>query len=826
MRRDSVGKGKKMQEKGNEKQKTKVFTGGRQWIRPEVVRAVVLEVLYASGAGLLGSAELLFGTYPLGLALLCGAERHTGAILLGLLASAVLYQKEPTVIICAYAAAAVIRIAVSLFLEGTEGDLTLPARLRNLLKRSMTPDPGLTLPSGGFRSVMRAIGREFSALFCERVRLRMATGAVCAFIVGLYGVIAGGFRYYDLFAALFLIVVTPAAVPVYSAALEGRRESGVIRLLSIGALLFSLIWAARGFLIGAVSPALPLALFFTLTVTHRSGVIRGGAVGILCGIAYDPLLAPAFLSAALAFAWLDRMRRPFGGAFLACVAALSWDVTVCGADVLLTDTPAFLAAGTVFSLWVGWVRLRERAESTGGDTADRGLSLTSDRHEDSNERFRGISDAFSSLSEVFYNLSDRFRRPGTLDLRRICDTSFDAFCTDCPNKTVCWGLEYSETVASVSQLISQLHTKGKVTPGQIPEALARRCASADRILDSINRECAHLTGDLLRDNRTEILAMDYGAASEIINDALEEDDGEYRFDPETEKRVAEYLRDADVKVRSVTVYGKRRRRILLRDADVEQSKVTFETLRCDLGELCGMELAKPVFEVDGGVSTMVLQAKKKISVTGARNNISADGGISGDSINLFGNKKDYFYALISDGMGAGKTAAMTSGLCSVFLEKMLRAGNRAGTSLRMLNNMVCSRTADSSRECSSTVDLLELDLMTAEGSFHKSGAAPSFIVRGGIVNRVQSGTAPIGILRALDSQSTPYSFRPGDLVVLISDGIQQDDPECEWLTSYLSSLSGETPEQITYSICAHAAGSERHDDCSAVALRIDPAEED
>ena len=222
---------------------------------------------------------------------------------------------------------------------------------------------------------------------------------------------------------------------------------------------------------------------------------------------------------------------------------------------------------------------------------------------------------------------------------------------------------------------------------------------------------------------------------------------------------------------------------------------------------------------------MTFRAKKKISAVSAQNNVSADGGISGDSVNLFSNKKDYFYALINDGMGAGKEAALTSNICSVFLEKMLRAGNRASTSLRMLNNLIRSRGTNSTWETSSTVDLLELDLISSEASFIKSGAAPSFVIRGKVVHRLQSGTAPIGIIRALDVQTTPYKLKAGDTVVMISDGILQDDPDCEWISAYLADCAKLTPEEIVYHICLHAAECEGHDDCSAIAVRILEAEE-
>ena len=143
----------------------------------------------------------------------------------------------------------------------------------------------------------------------------------------------------------------------------------------------------------------------------------------------------------------------------------------------------------------------------------------------------------------------------------------------------------------------------------------------------------------------------------------------------------------------------------------------------------------------------------------------------------------------------------------------------------MLNNMIRSRGADSTRECSSTIDLLELDLMTGASTFIKSGAAPSFVIRGSVVQRIHAGTVPIGIICALDAGQTRFELREGDTVVMISDGILQNDAECEWITSYLSEAGEQTPEEIVYRICHHAAEYDTHDDCSVIALRVHRAGE-
>ncbi len=815
--------------------------------------SLALEQILFGGAGyVLGHAEMLFGTFPLGLALLCASRGHTVAILLGLIVSALLRMEAPLVYLCAYCAAALLRGVLGLLLEEEEQDARVGQAQRKRLRESRPSRDGTEEDAetgkreGLWRRIATGIAetplwktgvrlaREMRAVLCRSLLWRVGIAVGASLLILIWRVIEGGFQYYDLFALVFGLFVTPAALILYAIALDGRTRDRILLVLSRGVLLFSLVFAAERLWLFGFSFAALLAFYLTLHVCARGGVWRGVGAGLLVGIAYEPLYAPAFLLAALAYALVGRREHPQGGVLTAVGAFLSWGIYVGGVRALPLLLPPLLLGGTVFTV-AERLRGRKQAADEEGkeraeekekkrERAEEGM-LSETRCRDANERFRGISDAFSSLSEMFYTLSDRFRRPGALDLRRLCDNAFDLHCADCPNKTVCWGLEYPATLSTVNTLISRLHTRGRVSLDEIPESLRRRCASVEQILDTVNRDCATLTGEMLRNNRTEIFAMDYEAAASIINDALEEDDGEYRFDEVQERRIAEYLRDAGVGFSSVTVYGNRRRQILIRGADTSASRVTEEVLRADLGEMCGLELGRPSLELEEGVQTLILRAQKRIAVLGAENNVSADGGVSGDSVNLFSSKRDYFYALISDGMGAGREAAFTSGLCSVFLEKMLRAGNRAWTSLRMLNNMIRSRGANSLCECSSTVDLLELDLMTGEASFIKSGAAPSFVVRRGEVHRLEAGTAPIGIIEALDAKATDFPLRIGDTVVLVSDGVLPEDDEGRWLEEMLAECGERTPEEIVYRICLHAASREEHDDCSAIALRITGAVE-
>ena len=190
----------------------------------------------------------------------------------------------------------------------------------------------------------------------------------------------------------------------------------------------------------------------------------------------------------------------------------------------------------------------------------------------------------------------------------------------------------------------------------------------------------------------------------------------------------------------------------------------------------------------------------------------------GDAITAF-EADGRYYMLISDGMGSGREAALTSSVAAMFLERMLTSGASMETSLKMLNKLI--RAGE--RECSATIDLAQIDLNTGEARFVKSGAAPSFIIRDGSIYRLQSKTVPIGIIRALDAEMIKFDVEEGDIIVMLSDGVARSFEECPWLLDMLSSdpdiLEG-SPRSAAEKIVRSAAVRGSADDITAGVIRI------
>ena len=137
----------------------------------------------------------------------------------------------------------------------------------------------------------------------------------------------------------------------------------------------------------------------------------------------------------------------------------------------------------------------------------------------------------------------------------------------------------------------------------------------------------------------------------------------------------------------------------------------------------------------------------------------------------------------------------------MFIEKMLSAGNRADITVRMLNNLLRNENMGSEGECSATVDLCELDLISGTASFHKSGAAPTYIARSGTVYKVYSHTMPIGILKDTDTRISKFDTKSGDIIIMMSDGCCPDSEDCPWLVEYLCDYMSKRENTTSESEC-------------------------
>ncbi|MCG6199311.1 SpoIIE family protein phosphatase, partial [Anoxybacillus sp. LAT_38] len=98
----------------------------------------------------------------------------------------------------------------------------------------------------------------------------------------------------------------------------------------------------------------------------------------------------------------------------------------------------------------------------------------------------------------------------------------------------------------------------------------------------------------------------------------------------------------------------------------------------------------------------------------------------------------------------------------------------------------------STDEMFATVDLALIDLQTAHARFVKIGSTPSFIKRGDDVITVTASNLPAGILEEIEVDVVSRTMKPGDLLIMMSDGIYEAPRHIEnrqaWMKRLISEL--------------------------------------
>lgn len=129
---------------------------------------------------------------------------------------------------------------------------------------------------------------------------------------------------------------------------------------------------------------------------------------------------------------------------------------------------------------------------------------------------------------------------------------------------------------------------------------------------------------------------------------------------------------------------------------------------------------------------------------------------------------EWFYLYLCDGMGTGSAARQESQTAAALLTRLIQSGMDAQDALRMLNGVYLLRGDGGF----STVDLLQISLVSGEGFLHKWGGAPSYLRAGRRVFCLGAAAPPPGIdtQTAQLGQCIRLELQRGQTLLLVSDG--------------------------------------------------------
>ena len=187
---------------------------------------------------------------------------------------------------------------------------------------------------------------------------------------------------------------------------------------------------------------------------------------------------------------------------------------------------------------------------------------------------------------------------------------------------------------------------------------------------------------------------------------------------------------------------------------------------------------------------------------------------NGDRVLRFAGTGSRYYVLMCDGMGTGMGAVQEGKLAADLLRRMLTAGHPASHALQSLNSICALRN----RAGAVTVDLVELELDTGRATTYKWGAAPGYLVSELGAEKIGTAGPPPGLsVTEARQQSARLSLRRGEILVLVSDGIGEEDAlRC------CRDNAGRTPGEVAACLMGYGrlAGE---DDATVITIRLRPS---
>jgi len=196
--------------------------------------------------------------------------------------------------------------------------------------------------------------------------------------------------------------------------------------------------------------------------------------------------------------------------------------------------------------------------------------------------------------------------------------------------------------------------------------------------------------------------------------------------------------------------------------------------------------------------------------------------ICGDSVLHKETGQQKLVLILSDGMGTGPSAALESKATVALLEQLLDNGFDPELAVEVASSFVRLKFPE---DTFATVDMALVDLATGEGEFIKRSAAPSFIKRNGEVLVLTASSLPIGIVGQSEADKTRKLLKPGDVLLMVSDGAMQwvrSTKKDEPFANYMARLKVQHADEVSGRLLDKVleAGNDTTDDVTIVAVRF------
>lgn len=623
---------------------------------------------------------------------------------------------------------------------------------------------------------IRAIAGDFFRRHPGGVLRSVLTGG-CMLLTGMAAAVFAGGDAVVILAMICRAVLTGCCVYFLdrvagSVRSEGRLPLSGVAGASLGILFLLGVTSLCATSIGPFNLGRAIGILVTLLAAcrfrHLGGVLCGALAA--CGVmlyssdmgAAAMILPAAGLAAGL-FADFGRLPTALVFAAANAVGLIALGVTPETARVLVDGA----VAGVAFVLLPHHFpnELLGISSLSGKESGDR---LGADR----------LDFAARTLTEVRHNVE---MVASALE-RQIRETDMvatvcDRVCAHCRNNLTCWEQNFDRSSDLFIQLKAKTARKGRLSEKDLPDEMSG-CFKPRELAEAFNEALQEETGRLAARRRIgEMRGLFYQqmiSSEEMLQEISEVLASPHTTDQELSQRICAMLKDNGGSNVHTDVRWDSRGHMRVEAFYAGDLKIPDEELAEDIAILTAREMAPPrFFRAKGRTRLCMAEMPAYQADVGSAQRSANAGEACGDSVRSFSDGLGNLYLLLSDGMGAGGLAAVDSRMTVSLLSRLLKAGVGFSPAVRLLNSSMRVKGAPGGRESFATLDMAAVDLYTGRLELYKLGAAATFVKSGRRVIKVEAQALPMGILEDLQEEHRTASLREGDVIVMLSDGVDE-----------------------------------------------------
>ncbi|MCQ5079812.1 SpoIIE family protein phosphatase [Gemmiger formicilis] len=441
-------------------------------------------------------------------------------------------------------------------------------------------------------------------------------------------------------------------------------------------------------------------------------------------------------------------------------------------------------------------------------------------------KLSAVADTLSDIADTVNAVCQRQMPPKGESFDFVVEQVARTTCQSCTRRSRCWVRGYATAMDGLQHLKPVLESKGRVEvqdlPGQLSVCIhpADLCTAANhgyRLWRS--RRQTRARASMLRTALTEQYSALAGALAQLAAKL-----GQAGLpDPRREAKLAQLFAELGLDALECSVTADLAGR-LTASVTICRTHFTQEEISGlveEVSRLCRRDMDLPEITHCRTVTMLTFGEKPLFTAEfGAAGHAAAGQSVSGDALDQFCDTSGRAQMLLCDGMGTGRAAAVDGQMAAKLTAQLLRAGFAAESAARLVNVALGLKGAE--QEAGATLDLLTVDLYTGRAGLFKAGAAPSFLVRGGVPRMLDGASLPMGTLDSLVGRSTTFALDAGDWVVLVSDGALADG--ADWLMQQLQLCArlGHTPKQAAETVADAAArrAGDKRDDITVAVLAV------